>query len=60
MLEQVRNQVLPAMEKNGPVVAWIIDDTGCLPASWQQAASPETRSYLFSGRRGCSRDRWLL
>jgi SRSO17 transposase len=28
MLEQVRQQVLPAMEKNGPVVAWIEDDTG--------------------------------
>ena len=28
MLEQVRRQVLPAMEKHGPVVAWIIDDTG--------------------------------
>jgi SRSO17 transposase len=28
LLEQVRKQVLPAMEKNGPVVAWIVDDTG--------------------------------
>ena len=28
MLRQVREQVLPAMQKNGPVVAWIIDDTG--------------------------------
>jgi SRSO17 transposase len=28
MLAQVREQVLPAMEKHGPVVAWIIDDTG--------------------------------
>ena len=28
MLEQVRRQVLPAMHKNGPVVAWIVDDTG--------------------------------
>ena len=28
MLEQVRQRVLPAMEKQGPVVAWIIDDTG--------------------------------
>jgi SRSO17 transposase len=27
MLEQVRQQVLPAMQKHGPVVAWIIDDT---------------------------------
>src|SRR5487761_2357524 len=28
MLEQVRNYVLPAMQKQGPVVAWIVDDTG--------------------------------
>jgi SRSO17 transposase len=28
LLEQVRSQVLPAMEKQGPVVAWIVDDTG--------------------------------
>lgn len=28
MLEEVRNQVLPAMQKHGPVVAWIVDDTG--------------------------------
>jgi SRSO17 transposase len=28
MLRQVRNYVLPGMEKNGSVVAWIVDDTG--------------------------------
>ena len=28
MLAQVRREVLPAMQKNGPVVAWIVDDTG--------------------------------
>ena len=28
LLERVREQVLPAMEKNGPVAAWIVDDTG--------------------------------
>ena len=28
LLNHVRNQVLPAMEKQGPVVAWIVDDTG--------------------------------
>jgi SRSO17 transposase len=27
-LRQVRNSVLPAMEKKRPVVAWIVDDTG--------------------------------
>src|SRR5688572_15360196 len=28
MLRQVRDAVLPAMQKQGPVVAWIVDDTG--------------------------------
>lgn len=28
MLEQVRQQVLPAMQQHGSVVAWIVDDTG--------------------------------
>src|SRR6201987_2262434 len=28
LLEQVRDYVLPAMQKQGPVVAWIVDDTG--------------------------------
>jgi SRSO17 transposase len=28
VLEQVRNYVLPAMQKHGSVVAWIVDDTG--------------------------------
>jgi SRSO17 transposase len=28
LLAQVRNQALPAMQKHGPVMAWIIDDTG--------------------------------
>ena len=28
LLEQVRNHVLPAMRKQGAVVAWIVDDTG--------------------------------
>jgi SRSO17 transposase len=28
LLSQVRGQVLPAMRKQGPVVAWIVDDTG--------------------------------
>jgi SRSO17 transposase len=28
LLEQVRNQVLPTMYKQGPMVAWIVDDTG--------------------------------
>ena len=28
LLDEVRNQVVPAMQKQGPVVAWIVDDTG--------------------------------
>jgi SRSO17 transposase len=28
LLEHVRKQVLPAMRKQGPVVVWIVDDTG--------------------------------
>jgi len=28
MLRQVRERVLPAMQKQGPVVCWIVDDTG--------------------------------
>jgi SRSO17 transposase len=28
MLTQVRRAVLPVMQKHGPVVAWIVDDTG--------------------------------
>jgi SRSO17 transposase len=28
MLAQVRREVLPAMQRHGPVVAWIVDDTG--------------------------------
>jgi SRSO17 transposase len=28
LLDQVREQVLPALQNQGPVVAWIVDDTG--------------------------------
>lgn len=28
LLEQVRSYVLPAMRKQGPIVCWIVDDTG--------------------------------
>lgn len=28
LLGQVRRQVLPVMERHGPVVAWVVDDTG--------------------------------
>jgi SRSO17 transposase len=30
MLETVRRYVVPAMEEQGPIVAWIVDDTGFL------------------------------
>ena len=30
VLQQVRQSVLPQMEQNGPVIAWIVDDTGFL------------------------------
>jgi SRSO17 transposase len=36
LLEQVRNYVLPAMQKQGPLVAWIVDDTG-FPKKGQHA-----------------------
>jgi len=28
LLAEVRDQILPALQKHGPVVAWIVDDTG--------------------------------
>ena len=28
LLQQVRQSILPQMEQNGPVIAWIVDDTG--------------------------------
>jgi SRSO17 transposase len=28
LLEAVRHYVLPAMEKRGPIIAWVVDDTG--------------------------------
>ncbi len=28
LLERVRHSVLPVMKRNGPVIAWIVDDTG--------------------------------
>jgi SRSO17 transposase len=28
LLREVRQAVLPAMQKNGPIVCWVVDDTG--------------------------------
>ena len=39
LLMEVRDQLLPAMQKQGPVVAWIVDD-----ASFQKKASIRSTS----------------
>jgi len=34
MLERVRHSVLPMMKRNGPIVAWIVDDTAEIGAEF--------------------------
>jgi SRSO17 transposase len=51
LLEQVRSYVLPAMQKQGPVVAWIVDDTGFPKKASIRSASRGNTAVKWVSRR---------
>ena len=59
MLEPVRQQVLPAMQKHGPVVAWIIDDTAFPKQGSMRWGLPGRTAGSWANRR-TARRRWLV
>jgi len=56
VLAQVRSAVLPAMQKQGPVVAWVVDDTGFpRKASIQSVSLANTVVRSATGKLSSSR-----